>query len=135
MTESEGSLEYACQRGTADKLVEEYIESCRRDGGAEISKSEKQSRRAKGRFPNLAGFCRYLGIGDSELGILSAKYPSELERVRAALEDEALNSDVSPTIISAYLKKRLGYEKTSESEIYDGQLKVVFEHDIMEDGK
>ncbi|MBE6597030.1 MAG: hypothetical protein E7641_05095 [Ruminococcaceae bacterium] len=129
MTESEGSLENACRRGNADELVEKYIELCRKESDGD------GKGRSKGRFPNLAGFCRYLGIGESELLRLSAKFPSELERVRAALEDEALNSDVSPTIISAYLKRRLGYEKAPESEVYDGQLKVVFEHDIMEDGK
>ena len=48
---------------------------------------------------------------------------------------EALNADVSPTLLSAYLKKRLGYEKNAGSEICDGQLRVIFEHDITEDGE
>jgi hypothetical protein len=27
------------------------------------------------------------------------------------------------------------YEKSNASEIYDGELKIVFEHDILEDGE
>ena len=67
--------------------------------------------------------------------MLAAKYPAAFDKLIAVFEDEAFNSDVSPTLLSAYLKKRLGYEKKEGSEIYEGEMKVVFEHDIMEDGE
>ena len=50
------------------------------------------------------------------------------------LEDEALNSSLSPTLISAYLKKRLGYASDSSAESSENQLQIKFEHDIFEDG-
>ena len=52
------------------------------------------------------------------------------------LEDEALNAELSPTVLTAYLKKRLGYGEKSEATTSAecGQLRLVFEHDILEDG-
>ena len=135
MEENENSLEYACKNGTLDKLIEEYVSSCLETCDLEEASAKKCSKRLKRRFPNVAGFCRYFHIGDAEYERLCAKYKAEFERVRLVFEDEALNSEISPTIISAYLKKRLGYEKSSGGEIYDGQLKVVFDHDIIGDGE
>jgi hypothetical protein len=37
--------------------------------------------------------------------------------------------------LSAYLKKRLGYEKNDSKVSSDGQMRIVFEHDIIEDGE
>lgn len=55
----------------------------------------------------------------------------------AALEDEALNIGNSATLITAYMKQRLGYGRVGaeprfscEAEKYE----LVFEHDILEDG-
>lgn len=135
MDDNESSFEYACAHGQLDKLLEEYITSCSEICDLELETVKKCSKKKKGRFPNVAGFCRYFHIGDAEYERLCVKYPNEFERVKLVFEDEALNSEISPTILSAYLKKRLGYEKTSCSEVYDGQLKVVFDHDILEDGK
>lgn len=134
MEESESSLEYACRNGFAHKLVEEYVNYCYSFGCTPKNEKTAQKTR-KQRFPNLAGFCRYFGIGDTEYKSLKNKYPKEFERINWVFEDEALNAEVSPTIVSAYLKRRLGYEKSNESEIIDGELKVIFEHDIMEDGE
>ena len=57
----------------------------------------------------------------------------------AMFEDEALNSGLSATLISAYLKKHLGYgdkaETASKSSMELEQIKLVFEHDIYEDGE
>ena len=49
---------------------------------------------------------------------------------------EALNAELSPTVLTAYLKKRLGYGEKSEATTSTecGQLRIVFEHDILEDG-
>lgn len=131
------SLEDGCINGSLDVLLEEYIDFCYKNakGNEGASDEKKSSKKNKNRFPNIAGFCRYLHIGNAEYEALASKYPEEFDRIRAVFEDEAFNSEVSPTLLSAYLKKRLGYEKSEGSEIYDGQLKVVFEHDIIEDGE
>ena len=92
----------------------------------------------RGRFPNLAGFCRFLGVGvDTYEGEMAA-YPEAAGVIRAVLEDEALNSDMAATLLSAYLKKRLGYDVPSEprhAAADTGELKIVFEHDIYADGE
>ena len=137
MDDKDPSLECACVCGLLGVLIEEYIFYCQRSaqdcdtGGAE----KRTTKKNKNRFPNVAGFCRYFNIGGNEYEALAAKYPKEFDKLNAIFEDEAFNSDISPTLLSAYLKKRLGYEKKEGSELIDGQLKVLFEHDIMEDGE
>jgi hypothetical protein len=111
-------------------LIEEYVESCRPPADADPKKSV-------GRLPNLAGFCRYLGCALSDLQTLRTSNARLFERLSAVFEDELLNHSPSPTIMSAYLKKRLGYaEETSEDEKgADGvQMNLIFEHDIVHDG-
>ena len=137
MDDIDSSLGTACYCGLLDAFIDEYITYCQRvsedrEGGNAEKRSAKKN---KNRFPNVAGFCRYFNIGSKEYEALAAKYPNEFDRLYAIFEDEAFNSDVSPTLLSAYLKKRLGYEKREGSEIFDGQLKVLFDHDIMEDGE
>ena len=87
-------------------------------------------------MPNPAGFCRFLGKGLDFWEDLSDSDPGTYGVICAFLEDEALNSDLSPTLLSAYLKKRLGYgEPKGSSGVTDcGQMTLVFEHDIDEDG-
>ena len=55
------------------------------------------------------------------------------------MEDEALNHTalISPTVMNAYLKRRLGYAEKAESgaSAACGELQVIFEHDITEDGE
>ena len=61
-------------------------------------------------------------------------HPIPFGRLRAVLEDEALNASLSPTVIGAYLKRRLGYDNPTD--IRGGeQVTVRFEHDIWEDGE
>ncbi len=109
--------------------LEHYIESCQ-------APEDGSSKKKKGKFPNLAGFCRRLGQGISWFDGLQHSHPLLYERICAVLEDEALNAELSPTVLAAYLKKRLGYgdkpEVTSETDC--GQIRLVFEHDIVEDG-
>ena len=52
-------------------------------------------------------------------------------------EDEALNSTQRATILSAYMKEHLGFGEKKEggATLPMGDVKVVFEHDILEDGK
>ena len=109
--------------------LESYIQSCQ---GSDGEKSKKKN----GRFPNLAGFCRRLGEGLSWFEGLRHSHPTLHDRICAILEDEALNAEVSPTILASYLKKRLGYTDKQESASGTdcGQLRLIFEHDIVEDG-
>lgn len=151
------ALEEICKSNLLTELAEQYISGCygecadssrpssasksgTRSGTSSdgVSGARAASKSARGaKFPNLAGFCRHLGIGTADFELLCDKYPSECGTVLAALEDEALNSGNSATLISAYMKHRLGYGKQlgeqkfqCDSEKYE----LVFEHDIFEDG-
>ena len=133
-TKTDGLLEDACRRGVLGQILEEYIASCHTQSASPTTseKRGKSGTRAE-RFPNLAGFCRYLGCSTEEWFAMESAHPTEFGRLRATLEDEALNAAMSPTVIAAYLKKRLGYDK----EMNDGEnaLTVQFEHDIFSDGE
>lgn len=138
-------LRELCKSGEIYSAVEDYIRLCTpEDDGITSNGAPSQknstSKRSKDRdigssFPNLAGFCRYLGIGTEELEALANEYPLLYGRILAVLEDEALNSGLSPTLISAYLKKRIGYENPPKPSSAEGQLEIRFEHDIFEDGE
>lgn len=112
-----------------------------RSGESRRVPSKKRGSRADGenvRFPNVAGFCRYLGIGTDGYAELAREYRCETGQISAAFEDEALNSDMSATLLGAYLKHRLGYDgavcaKHDNEE--RGEVRIVFEHDIYEDGE
>jgi hypothetical protein len=117
-----------CQQNRLSELAEKYILACREDVD-----SKKHSR-----FPNIAGFCRFFGFSADSLEKIKSEYPNSYSALCLIFEDEALNSDVSASVLSAYLKKRLGYgdekEKTDSSLELD-KLKLVFEHDIVTDGE
>ena len=108
-------------------MLQGYVDSC---GGV-------AGKAGAGRFPNLAGFCRYCNIGVSELKAWAHEYPAEYEILCSVLEDEALNSSISATLVSAYLKNHFGYgEKPAEkTRVESGDIKLVFEHDILSDGE
>ena len=111
--------------------LECYLEECRPppDGGTK--------KNASGRLPTVAGFCRFLGCGQGELEQLERKDPVLYDRIRTALEDELLNYAPSPTLLNAYLKQRLGYGEATDrgaTEAPCGQMRLVFEHNIEEDG-
>ena len=70
-------------------------------------------------------------------GMDAAVICAALERAGAVFEDEALNSELSPTVITAYLKQRLEYGERAEPKRAACELpevKLVFDHDIFEDG-
>ncbi len=145
MTEKESLdlLGAACEEGTLDKLAEEYIIFCHtskekeQENESQSAQKKKKSTDTPQRFPNVAGFCRYFGIGHQKYERLSKKYPEEFEKLSAILEDEALNSQISASVLTAYLKKRLGYtdtDKNEKSEVEAGQIRLVFDHDILSDG-
>lgn len=123
------SVERLFREGSVVKRAEAYVRRCRvREGG-------------KGRFPNLAGLCRVLGIGLEEMGRLGEKYPKIYDAILAVLEDGALNTDCVPgksaLLAMTYFRRRLGYEarKASTAQQDGGEMRVVFEHDMAEDGK
>ena len=109
-------------------LAREYIEGCATEEG-----------KRGGRFANLAGFCRYLGMGVEQFCLFMKERQEEYDALCAMFEDEALNSGLSATLISAYLKRHLGHgeraEATGKSSMELDQIKLVFEHDIYEDGE
>ncbi len=120
----------ACRRGIHDQLLEDYLEACRPPEGAPAKEG--------GRFPNLAGFCRFLKMGTEDLLSLSEDFPDILTYLYAVFEDEALNASVSPSLTTAYLKRRLGYEKAlperEGTAVALSPPTVCFEHDIFRDG-
>ena len=130
------ALRLACRRGTIKRLLDRYIRSCCEPTGSKGSDTESKTRREKGRFPNLAGFCRYQSIGLEELFTLEKEFPEEIAILYATMEDEALNSSLSPALLSAYMKKRLGYDKIEEKpDAGERQPSIRFEHDIYADGQ
>ena len=124
------SLEDIANRGRLKGYLSRYLSSCRPPPDAD-------PKRALARFPNVAGFCRFLGCGIAEFEAFRLSHPTEADYICTVLEDEALNTQaLSPTLSSAYLKRRLGYAEKGEpiSQMTCGEVHVVFEHDITEDG-
>ncbi len=108
-----------------------YLASCHPD------EESGRSKRA-GRIPNVAGFCRFLGVTLADFDRLKRTRPDHHGALCAALEDEALNSPMTATILSIYLKYRLGYseDKKEENLVTDsGQLRLIFDHDAYRDGE
>ncbi len=129
MKRNSTDLETIVAEGRLDREIRRYLKFCKPPDG--------ESKKTLGRFPSVAGFCRFLGCGMGELEALRLSHPSEVDYLLAVMEDEALNSPVpSPTVLSAYLKHRLLYgEKSTPLSGADcGEMRVIFEHDIAEDG-
>lgn len=126
------TLAEAARRGQLGKLLEAYLSACREQPSAD-------PKHRGGAFPNLAGFCRSLGCGLDELDTLRAFDAEAADALCTALEDEALNRSpmLSPTVVSAYLKRRLGYGEKTEaiSGAEAGEVRLIFDHDISEDGE
>ena len=134
-------LETALRRNTYESLLENYILLCRPEEDEEPTRGGgvKNQKRSEGKFPNLAGFCRFLRIGTEDLLGFSEEFPDAVAYILAVFEDEALNSSVSPTLLTAYLKRRLGYEREAdrkERPLPSDALPVIrFEHDVYGDGE
>ncbi len=115
----------ACKEKKLIGYAEEYLRLCEE---ADMPCTKKKERR----FPNVAGFCRYMKVGAAELEALRESYPEQYDALLAIFEDEALNSDVSSALIGSYLKKRLGYSEKDDKEAT--AISVCFEHDVIADG-
>ena len=124
----------ALNGGEITALLNQYLLTCHAENTQDISQDSKKKPRKESTFPNLAGFCRFIGISTSELESFGKSNAAEYGKILTVLEDEALNSGLSPALISAYLKKRLGYDSAKQQELCS-QLEIKFEHDIFEDGE
>ena len=111
--------------------LEQYLQSCH-------PMQKEDGKKATAPFPNLAGFCRHLGWGSTEMELLQKSNPELYDRICTVLEDEALNSDLSASVLTAYLKQRIWRTDSAapNSAVNQGdQLRLVFEHDIVADGE
>ncbi len=105
-----------------------------------LARCHQEDEGRSGEFPNLAGFCRYLGVGVRTFCELGEEYPMAYDAVMTQLEDEALNASKLPansaSLTTAYFKRRLGYDGDSGEghEAVDGVAQVVFDHDILASG-
>ncbi len=120
-----GNLRHKATRRKLPELMQRYVESCRPPTGTDPKKGG-------GRLATFAGFCSFIGCGISDIEALSEEDPSIWEQLCATLEDEVLNHTPSPTLLLAYLKKRLHYADAPEGR--GEAVKLLFEHDIGEDG-
>ena len=114
-------LAESVEKGELSHLFASYIDYC--------ADNEK--------IPNLAGFCRYFGGSMSDIASLRESRPSLYGEICAALEDEAINSKMSSSVLSVYLKQRLGYvgERPPERDDEGACVRLVFEHDPYADGE
>ena len=115
-------------------VMEDYVSLCFTHSEEIPVSSQKRSAKHPP-LPNLAGFCRYLKTDVDTLVKVGKDYPAEYGMLMAILEDEALNSDASSTLITAYMKRRLNYEKLSPDVSLPTSPTVTFEHDIFSDGE
>ena len=119
-----------CSKGSLWGICDEYIRSC-------AQKPTDTKQKNCSRFPNLAGLCRYLGTGLDDLRMLKESFPSDYDRLLAIFEDEALNFEISGTILSSYMKKRLLFcsddEPKNQKQV--PRVSFCFEHDIYADGE
>jgi hypothetical protein len=130
-SEIKNRLELIARGEELVELLSSYIEECR--GGGACGSGRKKD----GRIANVAGFCRYIGVGVDDFDTLAKTDPETYSTLCAVFEDEAFNSAMSPSILSVYLKLRLGYDgETRGGSVADtGQLRLVFDHDAYADGE
>ena len=125
------ALEAAADDGSILDRFSSYLDTCRSEGDGKNGKNA-------GKIPNVAGFCRYIGATLPEFERLRKTRPELHGALCAELEDEALNSTMPASILSVYLKLRLGYaadtpEPTGVTD--SGQLRLIFDHDAYRDGE
>ena len=104
--------------------------------GANEASGEARGKRGerRSRLPNPAGFCRFLDLDRRAFSRLEGDFPGEVGKILAVFEDEALNSEISASILGLYLRSLLG-DKDEEEARADGGISVTFDHDILSDGR
>ncbi len=128
-SEEENPLLVAALDGSLDKKLRHYLKSCRPPEGADLKKE-------MGRLPNPAGFCTFLGCGRGCMEELREQLPRQFDYLISVFEDELLNAARLPSagLASAYLRTHLGFGVPPTDDGNSGDVRVVFEHDIEEDG-
>ena len=123
-----------CESGALWETVDAYLAECKSDATAAMSDVSKKAKRTV-KFPNLAGLCRYALTGTRDLAELKSAHPAEYDRLLAIFEDEALNSELSPTLLSSYVKHRIMKADEKEAQSAESEVRYCFEHDIFADGE
>ena len=95
--------------------LREYIEKCNAD---------KERRKDKGPFPNVCGYCRYMGIGINKLSGELKEEEALSDRIATVLEDAVINSDPSAGVLSHCIRL-VDRIRTGKEE--DG-ITVIFSH-------
>ena len=86
------------------------------------------------RLPNMAGFFRWMKLSATARDHFKSEHPEKYRTIKMIFEDEALNSPLPPSIVSAYMKQYFsGEEPIGKGE--SGGITLVFEHDINRDGE
>lgn len=123
----EDIIDGICEKGRLIRLAEKYILHC----------LEAESKRP--RLPNVCGFFRWLKLGAVALDRLRRLYPEKYRTLLMIFEDEALNSELPPSIISTYMKQSFtGRDIEDESAVSEkeaGPITLIFDHDIDRDGR
>lgn len=123
----EDIIDGICEKGRLIRLAEKYILHC------------LESERKKPRLPNVCGFFRWLKLGAVALDRLKHLYPEKYRTLLMIFEDEALNSELPPSIISTYMKQSFTKrEEECDEEVSEknaGPITLIFDHDIDRDGR
>ena len=123
----EDIIDGICEKDKLIRFAEKYILHC------------LESERKRPRLPNVCGFFRWLKLGAAALDRLRRIYPEKYRTLLMIFEDEALNSELPPSIISTYMKQSLtgrddeGEGTTGEKNV--GPITLIFDHDIDHDGR
>ena len=115
-----------CIKGSLIRMAEKYIKFC-------LTANEDRPR-----LPNICGFFRWLKLGACALDLLKQKYPDKFRTLQMLFEDEALNSPLPPSIVSTYMRQQAFTDLSENGQTADKEgenITVVFDHDIISDGK
>ena len=119
-------IDSICDKDKLIKMAEKYILAC------------LDTERKKPRLPNICGFFRWLKLSAAALDRLKRSHHEKYRTLLMIFEDEALNSELPPSIISTYMKQsfmRQDDEDSAASEKACGPLTLIFDHDIDSDGR
>ena len=123
----EDIIDGICEKDRLIKMAEKYILAC-------LSPDRK-----KPRLPNICGFFRWLKLNAAALDRLKRSHHEKYRTLLMIFEDEALNSELPPSIISTYMKQSFmrqdEEDEGSSSEKTCGPLTLIFDHDIDSDGR
>ena len=125
-TDDEGIIDRLCLKGKIIKMAEKYISFC------------LEAQPKKPRLPNICGFLRWLKLSATALDRLKRAHPEKFRTLLMLFEDEALNSELPPSIISTYMKQSFTREPAlDDREVSEdcGPITLIFDHDIKLDGK